>query len=492
MRLSDHVRGMGRPKVLVIGDLMVDRYVFGSMGRISPEAPIGVLKVLDEEWRMGGAGAVARNLAVLGAEVGLLGFLGTSGRGKTFARLAEEAGVDGSGIVRVYGRETTLKSRLIARRGAGGQQVLRVDHEDPSPYPESENDQLIGMFLGAIDGADLVVLSDYAKGVLSATLTGRIIAECRGRGVPVLIDPKPPAYGRYRGATALTPNRGEASVYAGFPVDGPEAAARAAAQIRDDLELDAVVIKMDEDGIFLETNEDDPGAGGAFPINPREVYDVTGAGDMVISTLAMVLAGGGRYPDAVRIANVAAGIEVGHLGVVPVSREEILLELVAASPGTEGKVLSRSDLLEVLAARRQHGETVVFTNGCYDLLHAGHIRLLRAARREGSLLVVGLNSDASVRRMKGENRPINPQEERAEVLASLSCVDYVVVFDEDTPYEIVGRVLPDVLVKGEDWAEKGVVGRDIVEEHGGKVVLMPLSPGLSSTNMIEKMKEGEG
>jgi D-beta-D-heptose 7-phosphate kinase/D-beta-D-heptose 1-phosphate adenosyltransferase len=479
---------MGRPKIIVVGDLMVDRYVFGSMARISPEAPIGILRVTDEEWRLGGAGAVARNLAVLGAQVRLFGFLGTSGRGKTFARLAEEAGVDGSGIVRVYGRETTLKSRLIARRGAGGQQVLRVDHEDPSPYPESEEAQLVAGFLGAIDDAELVVLSDYAKGALSAALTARVVAECRGRGVPVLIDPKPPAYRRYRGATALTPNRAEASTYAGFRVDGEEAAARAALKIREELELDAVVIKLDEDGLFLATSE---GESSLFPIVPREVYDVTGAGDMVISTIAMVLASGGQYPDAVRIANVAAGIEVGHLGVVPVSREEILMALVSGSPGTRGKVLSRSELQEVLAARRQHGESVVFTNGCYDLLHAGHIRLLRAARREGDLLVVGLNSDASVRRLKGESRPINPEAERAEVLASLSCVDYVVVFDEDTPLELVSQVLPDVLVKGQDWAEKGVVGREIVEQHGGTVVLVPLTPGLSSTSMIEKLKGGK-
>ncbi len=489
MRLSDHVRGIGNPRILVIGDLMLDRYVFGSMGRISPEAPIGVLKVIEEEWRMGGAGAVARNLSVLGARVRLLGFLGTGGRAKTFTRLAGEAGVDARGIIRVYGRETTLKSRLIARRGAGGQQVLRVDHEDPSPYPDGENEGITKMFLQAIDDTDLVILSDYAKGVLGATLVHRVIAECRGRGVPVLIDPKPPSFARYRGATALTPNRAEASQYAGFPVDSMEAAARAAGKIRQDLELDAVVIKMDEDGIFLATQEQEEGA--IFPIVPREVYDVTGAGDMVIATIAVVLAGGGRYPDAVRIANVAAGIEVGHLGVVPVSREEILMELLAGSPGGEGKVLPPSDLLEVLAARRQHGDQVVFTNGCYDLLHAGHIRLLRASRREGDLLVVGLNSDSSIRRLKGEGRPITPEAERAEVLASLSCVDYVVLFDEDTPFDLIGQVLPDVLVKGEDWKEKGVVGRDIVEENGGKVVLIPLTPGLSSTKIIEKMKEGE-
>jgi len=276
----------------------------------------------------------------------------------------------------------------------------------------------------------------------------------------------------------------ESSAYAGFPIKGPKDAAGAAAKIRDDLDLDAVVMKLDQDGLYLLAGEDD----ALLAAVPREVYDGTGAGDMVIAALAMVLASGGSYEEAARIANVAAGVEVGRLGVVPVSREEILEVLHETSPA-ENKAMGLPELREILAARRRRGECVVFTNGCFDVLHAGHVRLLSAARAEGDLLVVGLNSDESIRRLKGEGRPVTPEGERGEVLATLQCVDYVVVFGEDTPADLIEEIRPDVLVKGEDWKDKGVVGREFVEANGGEVVLIPLTPGLSSTNIIRRIRE---
>ncbi len=489
MNLADVVRNLGRPRIVVAGDLMLDRYVYGNVDRISPEAPIGVLRVTDEEIRLGGAGSVARNLAVLGADVRLCGFLGAGPRGDDFLSLAAAERIDVSRVRRVSDRPTSLKSRLIARRGTGGQQVLRVDRESDAPFAPGEDRALAAAVVTAVGEADLLVLSDYAKGTLSPALVRDAIAAAAGRGLKVLVDPKVPGLrdGRYRGAHLITPNRTEASSCVGFPVDGPEAAERAARKMAEDLDLAAAAITLDRDGIYLRTRA---GPGTLFPIVPREVYDVTGAGDMVISALAMVLASGGDLPTAVRVANVAAGIEVGRLGVVPVSREEILEVLREEAGPAPHKGCSLSELREILAARRRRGQRIVFTNGCFDVLHAGHVRLLAAAKAEGDVLVVGLNSDASVRRLKGPGRPVTPEAERVEVLSALGCVDHVVLFGEDTPLETVTAVEPDVLVKGEDWRDKGVVGREFVEGRGGRVVLVPLSPGLSSSAILGRLREG--
>ena len=486
MSLADVVRNLGRPNIAVAGDLMLDRYVFGSVERISPEAPIGVLKVAEEEVRLGGAGSVARDLAVLGAHVSLCGFLGTGTSGDEFLRLTAEAGIDTTRVRRVPGRKTSLKTRLIARRGAGGQQVLRVDREDDSPYAEEEYGALGAAVLTAIDGADLLVLSDYAKGALSPDLARASIAAARGKGIRALVDPKVPGLqdGRYRGASIVTPNRSEAAACVGFPIDGPGSARRAARLIAEGMDLEAAAITLDRDGICVFTRG---GHEKHYPIVPREVYDVTGAGDMVIAAMAVVLASGGDLELAVRLANVAAGLEVMKLGVVPVSRGELLEALHEAEAPRRGKGRTPAELREVLAACRGRGQKIVFTNGCFDLLHAGHVRLLRFSRDAGDVLVVGLNSDASVRRLKGEGRPVTPEAERVEVLSSLASVDHVLVFDEDTPLKAIEVVEPDVLIKGEDWRDKGVVGREFVEARGGRVLLFPLTPGLSSTGLLRRL-----
>jgi len=490
MSLADTVRNLGRPKILVVGDLVLDRYVFGTASRISPEAPIPVLKAEEEEFRLGCAGSAARNLAVLGAEVTLGGYVGHGEHGDVLLGLAEELGIDTAGTHRVVDRPTFRKTRLIATiagKGVGGQQLLRVDREDLSPFRPEDEAKLTVAALSVLPKVDLVVLSDYAKGTLTPPLIRALIDAAREQGIPVLVDPKPPGYERYRGATAITPNRMEAVAHVGYPIKNLDAARRAARQMREDLEVDAVLLKLDKDGIYLTTESDGE---GIFPIVPREVFDVAGAGDIVIAVLAMAIAAGAGYPDAVRIANVAAGIEVSRLGVVPVSREEILEALHEAGRTRAGrKRLPLEELLEVLEARRQRGEKVVFTNGCFDVLHAGHVRLLSSARAEGDALVVGLNSDTSIRRLKGEGRPVREEADRVQVLSELESVDHIIVFDGDTPLPEIEAIRPDVLVKGEDWRDKGVVGREIVEEHGGRVVLVPLIPGLSSTGLINKMKE---
>jgi D-beta-D-heptose 7-phosphate kinase/D-beta-D-heptose 1-phosphate adenosyltransferase len=493
MSLADVVRNLGEPRILVVGDLVLDRYIFGTVSRISPEAPIPVLKSEEEEFRLGCAGSAARNLAVLGAKVLLAGYVGQGEHAEVLLDLAKELGVDTTAIHPVDDRLTFRKTRLmatIAGRGVGGQQVLRVDREDLKPFRPDDEAKLTVAALAALENVELVVFSDYAKGTLTPPLIRAVIDAARERGIPVLVDPKPPGYERYRGATAMTPNRMEAEAQVGFPVRDEEGARRAGRQLREELDLDVVLVKLDKDGIFLST--DGPGE-GLYPIVPREIFDVTGAGDIVIAVLGMAMAAGVRYPDAVRLANVAAGIEVSRLGVVPVSREEILEALHESGRSRAGrKRLPLDELLEVLAARRQRGEKVVFTNGCFDVLHAGHVRLLSTARDEGDALVVALNSDASIRRLKGEDRPVREEADRVQVLSELESVDHIIVFDGDTPLPEIEAIVPDVLVKGEDWRDKGVVGQEVVEGAGGRVVLVPLIPGLSSTNLINKMKEKEG
>ncbi|MCU0725620.1 MAG: D-glycero-beta-D-manno-heptose 1-phosphate adenylyltransferase [Planctomycetes bacterium] len=488
MSLAETVRNLGAPRLVVAGDVMLDRYVFGAMERISPEAPIGVLRVAEEEVRLGGAGSVARNLAVLGARVTLCGFLGTGPYGDDFLALAADAGIDTGRVRRVPGRRTSLKTRLIARRGAGGQQVLRVDREDDSAYPLSEDAALTQSVLQALGEADLLVLSDYAKGALSPSLVRTAITAARAKGIRVLVDPKVPGLmdERYRGASVVTPNRVEASTCVGFRIDGPGSAKRAARLLAEGQDLEAAAITLDRDGICLYPRG---GPGQLFDISPRDVYDVTGAGDMVISAMAMALSAGASLGDAVRLANLAAGLEVSKLGVVPISREELLEALHQEESPGRGKGRSAAELADRLAACRRRGQKIVFTNGCFDLLHAGHARLLSFARSQGDVLVVGLNSDASVRRLKGEGRPVTPEAERVELLSALGCVDHVLVFDEDTPQQAVEQVAPDVLVKGEDWREKGVVGREFVEGRGGQVILFPLTPGRSTTDILRRLAE---
>ncbi|MEN8150495.1 MAG: D-glycero-beta-D-manno-heptose 1-phosphate adenylyltransferase [Planctomycetota bacterium] len=490
MSLADVVRNLGSPKILVVGDLVLDRYVFGTVSRISPEAPIPVLKAEEEQYRLGCAGSAARNLEVLGAEVFLAGYVGQGDYAEHLLGLTADLGIDTSGVHRVADRLTFRKTRLIATiagKGVGGQQMMRVDREDLCPFAPDDESKLTVAALSIVEKVDLVVLSDYAKGTLTPPLIRAVIDAAKARDIPVLVDPKPPEYERYRGATAITPNRLEAQAHVGYEIDDLAKARTAGEQIRKDLDLEAVLVTLDKDGIYVST---DTGGEGAYPIVPREIFDVTGAGDVVIAVLAMAMAAGTGYADAVRIANIASGIAIGKLGVVPVSREEILESLHEAGRTRAGrKRLPLEDLVEVLEARRQRGEKIVFTNGCFDLLHSGHIRLLTTARTEGDALVVGLNSDASIRRLKGDDRPVREEADRVQVLSELESVDHIIVFDGDTPLPEIETIRPDVLVKGEDWRDKGVVGREVVEANGGRVYLVPLIPGLSSTRLIEKMKD---
>jgi D-beta-D-heptose 7-phosphate kinase/D-beta-D-heptose 1-phosphate adenosyltransferase len=484
--LAALVRGLGHPTVVVVGDAMLDRYVFGSISRISPEAPIQILRVAREEERPGGAASVAHDLAVLGATVRLVACAGDDEAGTSLRRLLVSAGIDAAGLVETRGRPTTLKSRMVARGAAHAvsQQVLRVDREDTAPLPATSEKRLIAAFRKTLRGADAVVVSDYAKGVVSDAVASAVIAAARRAKVPVVVDPKGRDYARYRGATVITPNRKETFEATGIEPSGASGAEAAGRRLIELTGVEAAVITLDKDGMAIVPQS---GAAEMVPTTPREVFDVTGAGDVVAAVLGLALGDGRPLSDAVHLANVAAGVEVGKVGAAPVSRAEIL-EALGVAPASTHRVVDLRTLARELSPLRAAGKRIVFTNGCFDILHAGHARYLHEARREGDVLVVGLNSDTSVRRLKGAGRPVVPQADRAELLASLDCVDYVVVFGEDTPEDLVRAVEPDVLVKGEDWRDKGVVGREFVEARGGRVVLVKLLPGRSTTSVMEKIR----
>ncbi len=484
--LAKLVAEIGTPTVVVFGDAMLDRYVFGGISRISPEAPIQILRVAREEERPGGAASVALDLAVLGARVRLVGYAGDDEAGAALRRLLAASKIDASGLVETRGRPTTLKTRMVARGASHSvsQQVLRVDREDASPFPDAAERRLVAAFKRALRGAGAVVVSDYAKGVVSETSARAAIAAARKARVPVVVDPKGRDYARYRGATVITPNRKETFEATGVEPTGAAGAEAAGRRLIELTGVDAAVITLDKDGMAIVPKK---GACELVPTSPREVYDVTGAGDVVAAVLGLALADGRALRDAVHLANVAAGVEVGKVGAAPVSREEIRRAL-GGRPGALHRVVDVPTLRRELSALRAAGKKVVFTNGCFDILHAGHARYLHEARREGDVLVVGLNSDASVRRLKGAGRPVVAQGDRAELLASLGCVDYVVVFGEDTPLHVIEQIEPDVLVKGEDWKDRGVVGREFVEARGGKVVLVKLLAGRSTTSIVERVR----
>ncbi|MEM7310054.1 MAG: D-glycero-beta-D-manno-heptose-7-phosphate kinase [Planctomycetota bacterium] len=480
--LNGFLERIGHPRVLIVGDLILDRYVTGDVSRISPEAPIPILAARESDRRLGGAGNVAANLRAMGAQVEVLGVVGDDGLGRALLELFEDIGVDVDGCVKDASRPTTEKTRLVS----GVQQMLRMDWEDASEVGEEVAGGLVADLSGRIERADAIVLSDYGKGVLSQPVLSAVIDAARAAGVPVLVDPKGSDYARYRGATLVTPNKKEAEEALKRSLANLDDVPAAARELIEVAGLDHAVITLGPGGMAHASRE---GGFQRVPTVARQVFDVTGAGDTVIAHLALGLAGGLPLADSVALANHAAGIVVGRRGAAAVTPDELR---GALNPQAEtGKVLERGETLaSQIAAWRSQGKRIAFTNGCFDVLHAGHVDYLRFARGKGDVLIVGVNDDASVRRLKGETRPVNPIGDRMVVLAALEMVDAVVAFGEDTPKEIVEEVTPDALIKGEDWRDKGVVGREWVEQHGGQVHLAPLVPGRSTTSILERAKSG--
>ncbi|MFO0797192.1 MAG: D-glycero-beta-D-manno-heptose 1-phosphate adenylyltransferase [Gemmataceae bacterium] len=487
--LIDLVHRLGRPRVLVVGDVMLDRYVWGNAERISQEAPVVLLRADRREERLGGASSVATMLAALGAETSLVGVVGPDADGLRSRQMLIDLGIDAEGVRTDAGRPTTVKERYIGRAQAKHpQQMIRVDYEDRSALDSAVERDLAAVLEGKLRAADIVLVSDYDKGVCTPGLLQNLIAAAKARGVRVIADPtRGGDYAKYRGCSSMTPNRLEAGLAVGRTIETHADALRAAAELRDRLGLEAGIVTLDKDGMALAHGD---GRSAVFPTRPRQVYDITGAGDMVMATLGLALAAGADYDPAIRLANVAGGLEVEKIGVATVSREEILADLFRTAERTPGagKSLPLPQLLTELHRRRQAGQRVAFTNGCFDVLHAGHVQYLHEARAQADCLVVGLNSDASVRQLKGPTRPVNAADARALVLAGLQDVDYVCVFTEATPLALIRAVRPDVLVKGADYRKDEVVGADVVEAAGGRVHLAGLRPGVSTTTIIDRMR----
>lgn len=485
-RLVDLLPSLSTGRVLVVGDLMLDRYVTGTVERVSPEAPIPVMRVDDEDEMLGGAGNVARNIASLGGQVILVGLIGDDLAGGCLAELL--TGHDGIEFRPVVGRQTptTVKTRYLAT----GQQLLRTDIETKVPPQKETLAQIVEQVRSALPTADVVVLSDYAKGVLTDEVIVEIISAAAKSGVPVVVDPKSVNLSRYKGASLLTPNRDELTRATGIAIDDDETAARAAEMALATSGVGAVLVTRGAQGMTLVVDGEDP---SHLRTRAREVFDVSGAGDTVVATVAAVLAGGHGLEAAAAVANVSAGVVVGKIGTAAVHAEEIVASLhTGVLLSAEQKVVALGPALDRVAQWRRHERRVVFTNGCFDLIHPGHISLLEQAREAGDALIVGLNSDASVARLKGDGRPVQAAAARASVLAGLSTVDLVIEFGEDTPVALIEAIKPDVLVKGADYAEDEVVGGDLVASYGGRVVLARLAEGYSTSATIERVNRGAG
>jgi D-beta-D-heptose 7-phosphate kinase/D-beta-D-heptose 1-phosphate adenosyltransferase len=472
----------GELQVLVVGDLILDEYLWGRTERISPEAPVQVVEVAREELRLGGAGNVVNNLAALGCRVGVASVLGADADGELIRRMLRERGIDTGGVFLAPGRTTSRKTRVLASH----QQMLRIDRESRHDLAADQELVLMNHLRETLAAFQVLLVSDYLKGVLSPGVLQQLIALAGERNIPVVIDPKGRDFSRYQGATVLTPNRREAQGATGIDFAGEADLLRAGHQLTADLGLEALVLTRSEEGMSLFLRK---GQHLHLPTEAREVFDVSGAGDTVLAFLGAGLGCGLDIAGAARLANLAAGVVVGKLGTSTVSGDELRHAAALLSADAEVKQRTRESLAVLLERERSRGRRVVFTNGCFDLLHVGHVRYLQQARQLGDLLVLGLNSDASIRRLKGPKRPLIGQEERAHILAALDCIDYVTIFDEDTPLELLAVLRPDILVKGGDYTPETVVGKELVESYGGRVELIQFVDGKSTTGIIERILE---
>jgi D-beta-D-heptose 7-phosphate kinase/D-beta-D-heptose 1-phosphate adenosyltransferase len=493
--------GKPRARIMLIGDVMLDEYIYGNADRLSPEAPVPVVQEKYREQRPGGAGNVAAGLAALQAEVLCVSVCGADLQGNYLLDLFMNMGVRTEGIVRCKDRPTTSKTRLVGlAQHRHPQQMLRLDQETTAPVSEEHQRELMAYIEKELPSCAALAVEDYAKGLLTPDFCRRVIRYARELGKPVLVDPALIAdYSKYEGASTITPNRFEAEKASGLKAgDSLDQVPQMAEVLLKRHHLETALLTLDRHGMYLLEKGDLEGAnagakGGAgthIPTRPRTVYDVSGAGDMVLAMLVMAVAHGATWKQAAALANVAGGLEVEKFGTVAIKKEEVIDELQRMDNDTRGKERTVPQLVKDLERRRRESPMgkVVFTNGVFDILHAGHVKYLEFARQQGDCLVIGVNSDESVKRLKGPERPVNSLADRMAVLAGLQAVDFVVSFGEDTPEKLIEAVMPDVLVKGEDYKVDQVVGREIVEKRGGKVVLAPFLAGRSTTGTIERMK----
>jgi len=471
------------PRVLIVGDVMLDRYFEGTVDRISPEAPVPVLHVRRTFYRPGGAANVAVNVAAMGGSARLVGAVGQDDAGRQLRALLDADGVACGDLVTVGSAPTTVKTRLIASHN----QVARFDEEGRLEDGGTHAD-LVARITQAVHAADLVLISDYVKGVCDETVCRAAIGAAAGRGIPVIVDSKSHDYSLFRDASVITPNRNEATAAAGFPIRSPEDGIRAARVIRERYGIAAVVVTLGEQGmVFVTETEAD-----VIPTQARQVYDVTGAGDSVVAALSVALGQGMTMRRACLLANAAAGLQVARVGTSRITWNEMTAALDGLPATSGGKIVNPEELRRAVRQARVEGKRIGFTNGCFDILHHGHVRLLEAAARECDLLVVGVNSDASVTRLKGAPRPFNASPERQAVLAGLAAVGLVCEFGEDTPLDLIKLVEPDVLVKGGDYRPEQIVGADVVLARGGRVVTPLFVPDASTTGVVERITRTRG
>ncbi len=472
-RLYNH-----RPRIMVIGDFMIDRYLYGKTQRISPEAPVPIVAISEEDELPGGAGNVVRNLVSLGAKVIAVTVTGTDSRSQRLTELIEACNVEKCCFIEEKGRKTTCKSRIVS----SSQQVVRFDHESTSPISDESAARLLHEIARHIDFVEALLLSDYEKGVLTPDLTVKIVTLAKEKGCKVFVDPKGENFLKYRGVYLMTPNLQEAITATGINIEDDASLRTALLQLKEQCRLDLSIITLSSRGIAWWDREMH-----LLPAVAKEVYDITGAGDTVVSTLAFALTHSDiSVSEAISLANIAAGIVVSRSGAATTTLQEIAGYEKRSSRIAENGIKSLDDVVKIAGQTKLAHKKIVFTNGCFDLLHRGHIRYLEEAKSFGDLLIVGLNSDNSVQRLKGEDRPINSEYDRAYLLAALEAVDYVVIFDEDTPYRLIEAIRPDILVKGGDYAGKEIVGSDIVKD----VRLVTFVEGKSSSQIIENIRKG--
>lgn len=479
-RLTEIMSNFSNARILVIGDLMLDEYLWGNVDRISPEAPVQVVDIRREDLTLGGAGNVIANLTALGGGVDVAGVIGDDPEGEWILGHMKSIGVGQEFIIKQGGRPTIKKTRVIAV----SQQVVRIDRETRSPIPARVEGYFIERISENIGQWHVIIISDYGKGLLTKSLLERVIQIARENGVMTIVDPKGRDFTKYKGASLLTPNKKEALLAMGIEDAEDYDLKGLGGEMIGRLDLDGLVITLGAEGMYIFSCNTPP---RLIPTRAREVYDVSGAGDTVVAAMALCLAGGADLALAAEIANLAAGVVVGKMGTATVSQEEILSYIDKRYTMINKIIKSHDELLRVLSLHRQRGEKVVFTNGCFDLIHLGHIKLLHESKSFGDVLVVGLNSDDSVRRLKGPLRPCLDEEERMHIIAALDGVDYVTLFSEDTPLDLIKTIQPEILVKGADYNKGDVVGADVVESYGGEVRLVELVESQSTSGLIQKI-----
>lgn len=468
---------IARKSFLVIGDIMVDEYIIGEVNRISPEAPIPVFKYKSKKSVLGGAANVASNLSNNKQDVYVMSVIGSDGAGDQVIRLLEMNNINTQLILKDDSRKTTVKTRLLADNN---QQVVRIDKEDTNYINKELEQKFIEMIKRNINKFNIVLISDYNKGLLTKKLTQSIIKICNNHKIAVIVDPKDKNIGKYKNSTLVKPNKKELQYFTNRIIENEEDLIKASLWLKNKLNLKYLLVTRGHEGMtyFSEDN-----SYHTIHTQAKEVYDVTGAGDTVLAFIGLAFANNIKGLDAIKIANIAAGIKVEKMGTSVVTIDEVNSKLNIC----ESKIKNREEIKLISKELREKGKKIVFTNGCFDILHSGHVTYLRQAKNLGDILIVGLNSDDSIKRLKGQNRPINKEIDRALLLESIEYVDYLVIFNEDTPYELIKLIKPDILVKGGDYFPEDVVGKEFVESYGGQVKILPYVEGKSSTKIIEKI-----